>query len=235
MICPVCAGPASPVRDVPSFRDSGYDTPYSFCEDCGLGFQVPMPDSEKVDAFYRTDRYRKLIQNGWVIVPSALKGQAARASRIVPYIQEHMPAVRFHLDVGSSAGVLCDAVQRAYGATTQGMEISEAYSAYANAQGILTSAAWPNGNSSFDLITIVHTLEHVVDPASMLRKARALCTGRLYAEVPFEQADIVHPYIFNERSFDKLLRVAGWEPESVELVEDDVFDKANRNVVAWAR
>ena len=234
MICPVCAGPASSARDVPSFRDDAIDISYAFCEDCGLGFQVPMPDAEKVDAFYRKDHYRKLLQKGEVITSHALHGQATRASRIVPYIQERLPSVRFHLDVGSCAGVLCDAVQRAYGATTQGVELSEGFLAYSNAQGILTSATWPNGNSRFDLITIVHTLEHVVDPVSMLRKARAVGTGHLYAEVPFEQADIVHPYIFNERAFDRLLRVAGWELESVELIEDSLFSKANRNIVAWA-
>lgn len=234
MKCPICGATASEPKFFQSFRGKEINISYSACPDCEVAFQVPMLTAEQSDTFYATDQYRKLISNGAVVTSDNLHGQFMRASRIVPYITERLPSVRHHLDVGSCAGALCNTVQQAYGASTQGVELSEGFLAYSNANGVLASATWPNGNSRFDLITIVHTLEHVVDPVGMLRQARALLSGQLYVEVPMNQPDVVHPYVFSPPALGRALAIAGFEVDELGPVEDAMLQNATDNLVAWA-
>ncbi len=96
------------------------------------------------------------------------------------------------LDVGTGDGRFLR-VCRDAGFSVEGTEVSSAGAAYAQRQGFevkmgqFTAIDLPG--SSFDAITIWHVLEHVPDPAAVLRKAHSLlrADGVLIVAVPNEE------------------------------------------------
>jgi SAM-dependent methyltransferase/Flp pilus assembly protein TadD len=154
------------------------------CLACGLAFFTPPPPAERLREIYRGAG------------PSLAAQLAATRGGELPHalldrIEEHVPRRGRLLDVGCAHGaVLLAARQRGW--TVAGFEISAESVGIARGEfGLdvvqgdhLDQAGFPDG--AFDVVTMQHVLEHVVDPLRLLRAARRLLRpgGLLWLAVP---------------------------------------------------
>lgn len=151
------------------------------CRHCGLVYVNPWIDEHS----YQGDEQAALFE-----------AYRARREEFVRIFRDLLGRVEAQkrsgrlLDVGCGAGQLIE-VARERGWDATGIEPSQAAARYATSEvgldvicGYLTEESFPA--KSFDAITINHSLEHMPDPLTTLRIARAFLKddGRLVVGVP---------------------------------------------------
>lgn len=230
--CPLCKSEQNTLFDRRLFR--GLSVSNRICQTCGLVFQSPrMTDIERA-AFYAAE-YRQLYQ-GWE-EPDAkdLAVQGKRAESLLAFCQAcGLPGVRRYLDIGSSAGLLLQTFQQAYGCQVVGVEPGEAYREFTRQNGLdvvpsleeLKPAEWAHMVSlaRFDLISLAHVLEHLPDPIgylSDLREAFLEQDGWLLVEVPnlyaHDSFEVAHLVSFSAHTLRQTLSKAGFEIVALEV------------------
>jgi SAM-dependent methyltransferase len=139
----------------------------------------PRPDDATVTALYDDERYYESRSMG----DGAEAAWTERARGILTDVGFTPPSV---LDCGAGEGHLVHAL-RAMGVHTCGVEPSAAGRAAARRRyGLELHARVSEVSGRFDLVTLVHVLEHVTDPVALLRDLapRLRPNGVLFIEVP---------------------------------------------------
>lgn len=216
------------------------DSQYLCCSSCTLVYQHPLPAKpvlkdlyEESDESYFVDEERGV---------DYIKGEpwlrtTARffISLIEGCYKGNMRGAEV-LDFGCATGVLLDELQRS-GCGVKGIELSRWSSEYARKKfGLevynddIFNLEFPE--SSFDIITLSHVIEHVTDPVSVLKRlgewlkpdglmfiatpdvcsiGQRLFGARWQYYLPDE-----HLYLFNEESMKRAVSAAGLEVIKVE-------------------
>jgi len=170
--CPLCDGTAIALH----CRLTRFDV-YR-CGTCTLRFRHPLPDAAELHAMYEDERYHESVY-----FENARAGYRESSPEIRIYrraladLAALTPPGRL-LDVGCATGVFLD-LARAAGWRVNGVELSARHAAYAREtfgldvfEGDFLDAPYPA--ASFDAITMWDFLEHVLDPRTVLARARAL-------------------------------------------------------------
>lgn len=222
--CPVCD--STSIYKLPTqkgvYRLPELETVYFGCNSCSVEFQNPRPES--MDSFYTGGRYRNMLQQS----PSRVSDeQQRRAKRIIAFITDRLEDVRSFLDFGSATGDLMQVVRQQYGADILGVEIDGRLADYANSRGRHTVEEITGRD--YDLVAIVHTLEHVVAPTEILKNVGSamLRGGHIYIEVPKRAYVEAHVISFTEPSLRRCAELAGIE--AVEVTEHD------GDIILWGR
>lgn len=148
----------------------------------------PIPEAAELASFYQS-RYYDLVRQGGRgpdLARFLAGGEGAERERewlratlhadILHLIQEHAPGRRV-LDVGCGTGELLLFLKEG-GCDVRGTEPSEQAAAAARARGLevhtlpLEEYAARCGSGTLDAVTLVNVLEHVPQPAALLRAAR---------------------------------------------------------------
>jgi 2-polyprenyl-3-methyl-5-hydroxy-6-metoxy-1,4-benzoquinol methylase len=156
------------------------------CTGCGLVFLWPRPSEEELDRYY-TELYREDYVEPPVEVRywADLNEANTRVRRLLPFLKRET----YLLEVGCGSGAFLGAV-RAYVAEVHGVEPDAASRAWIEGRmGMRVSADVADvlrEGKSFDLVVLVHVLEHVPNPVRFLRGLRQLLQpdGSLLVEVP---------------------------------------------------
>lgn len=172
-------------------------------------------DDETNARYYETDWYREFTHGQAEVDERKLAEQKIRAQHLVSWLRYEVGEVKTHLDVGSSLGVLIDEVRGRYHCASVGVEPSERFRAWAseNTQGTYV-AGLEGVQGPFDLISIIHTLEHMSHPRETLERLREM--GKtILLEVPNRRAEVWayslgHPVAFDWPSLEGLLERTGW-------------------------
>ena len=222
MTCPLCSSPvdaAAPIAEVHDafYHANGGVVEYYFCYSCEAVFHnEAMPDN------YYHAQYRVDVQHGSndTLVGEVML-QKTRAASLAPYlsmiVRDFKP--KTSLDMGASAGVLVKMLSNA-GLEAEGVELDEIYGAYAQSNyGLEYKALDELACGKYDLVTCIHTLEHLTDPLGTLRQLRQAASedALLLVEVPdFRTSPLslayVHKFAFTEQSLYNVLLAAGWFP-----------------------
>lgn len=223
--CPLCKGEHSALFDRRLFR--GLPVYNRICQTCGLVFQSPrMTDAERA-AFYAAE-YRQLYQGGEEPDAKDLAVQGRRAESLLAFCQAcGLPGVWRYLDIGSSAGLLLQAFQGAYGCQVVGVEPGEAYREFAWNNGLDVVPSLDELKTiefdRFDLISLAHVLEHLPDPVdylSNLRKSFLEPEGWLLVEVPnlyaHDSFEVAHLASFSPHTLRQALSRGGYEIVALE-------------------
>ncbi|MDQ3116323.1 MAG: class I SAM-dependent methyltransferase [Verrucomicrobiota bacterium] len=213
------------------------------CGECQLYFRNPRPTQAEIARSYDIGATFEAWQDE----------EPARAKmwqRRLALLTRHVAGGRL-LDVGTGDGRFLAAAQEG-GFAVVGTEVSEAGASYVRERGFdvhlgqITDLALPN--DSFDLATIWHVLEHVPDPAAVLRKIHGLLRpgGILAVAVPneenfflrrrFGQAKTspfdpltfggeIHLSYFRPATLRAALRAAGFHV--MEFGVDDIYHRRN--------
>jgi SAM-dependent methyltransferase len=217
--CPLCANDRSKFFEQSEFR--GQNVTYRLCENCGLVYQSPRMTQAESDAFY-TQEYRLLNEGSASPTPRNLANQRGRADSLLAFSKPFMSAIRRHLDIGCSIGLLLQVFQDAYHCQSIGIEPGEAHRDYACKAGLTIYTSLDKleqgKTGRFDLISMAHVLEHLPDPVRYLAHLRDDLlepSGQLLIEVPnlyahdsFEPAHLV---AYSAHTLRQTMEKAGFE------------------------
>jgi len=223
--CPLCQSGKHRVFE--KAQDGDHTLTYQVCESCGMVFQSPRLSDGELKDFYRAE-YRRLVQGDEGPSEKDLRIQTGRARNLLAFAQRHLKEVRAHLDIGSSAGILLKAFQNAYGCASVGVEPGDAYRAYSHERGIRVVAGLEDLDqreaTRFDLVTMVHVLEHLPDPIGYLRHLRQEWIapgGYLLVEVPnlygHYSLELAHLTTFSPNILRYTLQLADYQMLALEV------------------
>lgn len=237
--CPLCSSNhhRSYARLIPDERTilgTGIDEIiYGTCE-CGFIFQRWPMTPETLAEYYKY-QYREFLGTAEVAKKN-IKEETARADSIIEFLDgEIVP--NDVLDVGSSTGLLLEKLQNIYGCRVVGIEPGDKFREYSQNHGlsVLSDIEYLNGHQKFDMVTIVHVLEHLVEPMALLEKVRGLIAedGKLLVEVPLENYRLAHPVVFTEETFRTMLNKANFAIEKLAVSSKNIRALSTAKEKAW--
>jgi SAM-dependent methyltransferase len=179
-----------------------------------------MTQSE-LDIFYKIE-YRRLYQGGEGPDAKDLAMQEARAGALLAICKGAIPALKRHLDIGCSAGLLLQSFQAAYGCKSMGVEPGAAYREYARGQGLKVyptlGEVKVKKSTRFDLISLAHVMEHLPYPVEYLANLRQnllIPEGWLLVEVPnlyaHDSFEVAHLASYSAHTLRQVLSKAGYD------------------------
>lgn len=179
--CPVCKSDAAVAF---SLRKSDCDIQH--CADCDHFFVSPVPDDEALRQLYTAEAGYMAHEDG------GEREFSPKFARRLEHIRGLRQGGRI-LDVGCAAGDFLILASRA-GFEVQGVEMNPDTAALARAAGIPVEIGAleeaPLREGSFDIVHLGDVIEHVSDPASLVRQARRMLApgGLLVVTTPNHDA-----------------------------------------------
>ena len=217
--CPLCGSQkAKTLTEISSF---GFKVKYYLCQSCGFVYQNP-GESAAADPTFYEETYRKLYQATEEPTPKDLRQQKLRAEYQLNLLQSHgICRVGRSLDIGASSGILMQTIHDAYGSEAIGVEPGNAYRKLAENKGFTLFSSIEQLQAAeqdkFDLVTIMHVLEHLEDPLKTLVTIREHLldpNGVLLVEVPnfyaHDSYELAHLSCFTEHTLTEMLQRAGF-------------------------
>ena len=263
--CPLCGEPGF-VDFLTDVRPDRPTTNWKLCESCGHTFVSPRPTQKWLDEYYR-EGYRRDIygieEDAETIPQRNVAEETQRAIRISGIVLRSIGDVTRHLDIGSSTGVtLAAIVDRADPEESVGVEPNDAWRAFAtNAfekripkeePGVETNVKFYKNLSEvpkspkFDLVTSLHTLEHISEPIAVLQSVKKLLkkTGVLIIETPVlyggQTSPLMWPHLhcFTQDTIRLFLEKGGFYVAAIETSgSDGPFwpSPQHMTMVAWPK
>lgn len=217
--CPLCEREHFTIFDQRDFR--GYGVTNVLCSNCGLVFQTPRMTAFDLEDFYQ-DQYRLAYQGQEGPNEKDLRIQKARAENLVKFMQElGVEEIDRYMDIGSSTGLLMEEIQTAFDCQVVGIEPGAAYREFARGKGLevyedLNQIA-AKEEDRFDLVSMIHVLEHIPDPVGYLIRLREeflTINARILIEVPNLYAhdcfEVAHLTSFSRETLIQVLKKAGY-------------------------
>lgn len=218
--CPLCGHTQAEVFA----RERSFEVPlvYFCCGNCSFIFQDPTESQAANPEFYR-ETYRRIYQASTEPTAKDLYQQRARAGEQIAWLQSlGVRQVASALDIGASSGLLLQALQSAYGARVVGVEPGDAYRRLAQDSGLEMYASLEDLLAAkpqrFQLVTLMHVLEHLPDPVAALSQIRTeLLDGQgwLLVEVPnfyaHDSYELAHLAVYTAHSLREMLKASGYE------------------------
>jgi hypothetical protein len=128
---------------------------------------------ERIEYYYSSGLYRDTLG---ISVEAMDADEQRRAVDVAQWLSLYP---KKHLDIGASRGYLLNEI---------GAEVKHGFDSNPNyGQGIQVYSNKAH-LQTYDLVTSVHCLEHVIDPLQELRWYKSVTAGALFIEVPGEQA-----------------------------------------------
>lgn len=172
---------------------SGQELIVSICGACGLVQQTPMPTGEELRQFY-AHSYRTEYKGVKVPKPKhVLRAGKVALNRIDFLSGKVTTPVTSVLDIGAGGGgFLYMLKMRSFASTARGVEPNIGYCQYAKDElGVsIDCAELDSVTGSYQMITMFHVLEHLVNPRRVFRKLHELLApnGLVFIEVPWHES-----------------------------------------------
>jgi SAM-dependent methyltransferase len=176
--------------------------------------------SKELEDFYQ-EGYRSLYQETEEPTKKDLIMQEERARRTLEMIKQDVPRIKRHLDIGSSSGALLGEFKEYFGCESVGVEPGDEYRTFSTREGYFTYPSLetlPIDSERFDMISLMHVLEHFSDPIEQLQRLREnhlSQNGFLLLEVPnlleHEALEIAHLFAFTPSTLRETVRQAGYK------------------------
>ena len=218
--CPLCHSSTSAVFDERLLHD--YRLTNRRCLACGMVYLSPRLSESQLVAFYARD-YRTLYHGSAEPTPQDLAVQEPRARFLASVIRRQgLDPIRRHLDIGCSTGTLLQTFADEFGSSPAGVELDDSHRAYAQRRGLTVVPALddlPKEGLKYDLVSLIHELEHLPDPVGSLVNIRRNLlnpAGWLLLEVPnlymHDSFEIAHLVSYSRMSLIQTVQQAGYKP-----------------------
>lgn len=218
--CPLCGSQDHALfQELKSF---GLTVRYYECKTCGLVFQNPTESQAGAPEFYE-QAYRQVYQQSEQPTPKDLRQQRLRAENASQFLKESgISKLGRTLDIGASSGLFLETLRQDLGAEVSGVELGRAYREVAASKGIAMFESLETLEASqpqkFDLVSLMHVLEHLNDPVERLIEIREKLldeSGYLLVEVPnlyaHDSFELAHLTCFSPHTLRQSLEKAGYQ------------------------
>lgn len=182
--CPLCENSGATEAFPYETRWSGRSFFYFHCEHCGCTFVDPVPTSEEFERMYATDTYHDVHYSDT---------STTRHDDSVRFLEEHASRGARVLDFGCGNGAFMKAARQA-GFEVFGVEHSERAAANLAARTGLDISPLQTRlqqQKTFDVIHLGDVLEHLPEPARVIRDLERLLSPRgvFFIEGPLQAHD----------------------------------------------
>lgn len=256
--CPNCQSPKSKVvLDLSKEKDTYLDYLkinykkikrfYLQCRECGLTYRNPILDEKEEELLYklyRDERFRKENKYDYFQRITSLPPAESENYQKCLFLENFLKKRGSVLDVGCGAGVFLYTFKNYYPAwEVFGIEPTEGFADVAKEKGVNIIYGYlkeDTYNRKFDLITLIHVLEHIEDFKSVLLMIKKYLKedGLLYVEVPsakeigispqsHDQFMSPHLVIFSREILENILKKMGYSI----ITSGDFKSVENRNIV----
>ena len=214
------------------------------CKKCSLTYLYPIPSVDELNDFYRQDYRKKYSQQNFV-TNEVVAYEQKRATRVTEMVRRYFNKDTSKiLDIGCSSGTLLKNLYKLSShCELYGIEMNDNYRKFIVDSGIANQNNITNDNitmycsgqkNKFDLITIVHVLEHLKNPKDVLMSIYRLLKddGILYVEVPNLKTPynnlrekyfaIYHLTYFTDFTLRKMLEKVGFK-----ILEEKCMEKTS--------
>jgi 2-polyprenyl-3-methyl-5-hydroxy-6-metoxy-1,4-benzoquinol methylase len=220
MNCLLCQSEKQAVFD--QVKSFGFPLVYYQCQNCGLVFQSAEESLASDPEFYQKT-YRKIYQADVNPTEKDIWVQKQRAEFLVGLLGSNgVEKPEWVVDIGASTGLLLKGFHEAMGSDVVGVEPGDAYRQYAETQGITMFSSIDDLamllDQKFNLVTMIHVLEHLADPIGYLKDIRERLLdekGHLLIEVPnfyaHDSYELAHLTCFTPRTLQEMVMQAGYQ------------------------
>lgn len=238
--CPVCRETDKMVDLITDIALGRPNQAWRLCLNCEHTFVSPRPTEAFLKKFY-TAGYREMTyrmkepESAERIPVNSVNEERHRSMHISTMLLRLKEKVVNHLDIGSSTGALCAGVIDILGPKISwGVEPNDAWRKFSEkafatippgadkkgeAKFVPTLAKVPKA-TKFELVTVIHTLEHLREPRELLEQcfARMRPSGIIAVEVPNRYGGIPNPLLwphlhcFTEGTLKYLIESVGLYP-----------------------
>ncbi len=222
--CPLCDSNHSSEFERLDWR--GYPLVYRMCRRCGLVYQETRLEGVDQLSFY-SEEYRQIYIGTEKPTARDIIIQKGRSEALCEILREAgIKSLGRCLDIGSSVGAWLQSLRRDFHCQAIGIEPSVAHRQYAREQGCTVYSSIDGLRESedqrFDLISLLHVLEHLPDPFGMLK---TLCAnwlspdGWLLVEVPnlyiHDSYELAHLACYTPHTLREMIRSVGFEVQAI--------------------
>ncbi|MFA5072274.1 MAG: polysaccharide pyruvyl transferase family protein, partial [Nitrospirota bacterium] len=237
-VCPLCGSKPEFYRKTNRYeiyRD------VVICKNCELIYLSPLVKNEEHASFYQ-EAYRKLYQCPRIPDTQFHKERTPASLHRIEFLEKNgdLNKRATILDVGCGGGTFLMHLKEQGYKNIQGVEIEPHYSKYIREKLGIPLFNKPletmESGMQYDIITLWHALEHVVDLKKSLAAIKRLLKdgGTFFLEVPliFDPANppkdtvtfqIAHNYYFTPKSLQRVLRNAGFRITTSEVTPMNFF------------
>jgi SAM-dependent methyltransferase len=207
--CPVC----NSENFAPTVKMDAGNFFYYLCE-CGVAFLSPCMTEAETKEYYQSGAYRAQTAKDEQSTQEGKQQHQEHAEFIAMLMKDSR--VLSHLDIGCSSGELLRAIQNDHpGIVSRGVDPDPVLTS----QDFTVYKSLDDVQDQFQFITMIHTLEHVVDPVAFLEKtaARLKDGGIFLVQVPNRRAWIAaysppqHVLAYDESSLRHVLERSGFK------------------------
>jgi 2-polyprenyl-3-methyl-5-hydroxy-6-metoxy-1,4-benzoquinol methylase len=213
------------------------------CNDCSLVYLNPRPSQEEYKKYYNKDYQRKrhhFTEYSQIIEKIEKKNSYAkketRAKDFLKYLNENSRV----LEIGSGWGTMLKVIRDRFNCQVLGIEISELAAQVAKKyysldvrHQMFEEYLEENYGEKFNLILMVHVLEHFSDPNFILKRVVEILSddGYLYIAVPNLAAPdepldgffrMEHCYYFTLLTLNNLLKKCGLKIIEIKISPNDI-------------
>lgn len=239
--CPCCRNTKfSRLITARDFAVTQEDFTIKFCNSCGLGITDPRPKTEQLSRYYESPDYISHAAKATTLLDRIYTAARSIALKRKWKLLNRFTKPKSVLDYGCGTGSFLQYV-KSKGVVVCGVEPSDkARNVALNALGdISVYPTLDRVNKTFDAITLWHVLEHIPEPAPILRKLKQILdpNGCIFIAVPNITSWDSHHYKekwaaldtprhlwhFNRHSLKLLLESSGFQLTSIEPMTMDSY------------
>lgn len=229
--------------DVDTPKSTIFDS-ISFCQNCSLGYAVPMLEQHELDSIYTTGDYWNDVVKENPLQRAHERNQASVRVDFCSQFLEMVPGIRV-LDIGAGHAYTAEKVYKKL--SNQAFQFDFIEHDDANSEYILTNysdfgvkrISSPNENGGgYDLIFMNHVLEHVANPLEFVSEALSQLreNGVLYIETPaldfrYKSDVFPHTLFFSPKAVNELADQLGAELVCCDMFGREVGDMKGRGAL----
>lgn len=196
------------------------------CNNCGLMFINPQLTDDSINFIYKSDQYRELLHGNAQYELNNIEINIPPAIKFLNSLDIKYESV---CDIGCGPGAILKYFQLAKKKIT-GYEPSEIYSNFGIKNNLNVIKGFINDvKGQFDLITLVHVLEHLVDPIKSIKRIRENTKKYLFIEVPasitkFQSFQFSHLYYFSPNTLVQIVTKCGFKLVHMDYKVNNIND-----------